>query len=672
MSSQTRRTFLKVSGAVLGGIATGTTVTAAERTDRFIVQTNGESLPRELEVVHEMPGVDFAVVRASASELQDARGVKDYAPDVEIRLDDPDVNQEAPTVGETSVADEPGYPLQWDKQALDVETAHETTTGEGSPVAIIDTGVAAGHPDLEVNEELSQNFTDDDFGAGVPAGGYHGTHVGGIVAAQTNGAGVAGTAPGTDLVDCRVFSPGALASFGDVLAAIVYSAAIDADAANLSLGAYPIPRQAEGQGQFYGQALNRTMTYANKEGTLLVIAAGNDSADLQHDKNFISLPNEGAQGLSVAATGPVGYGWPLVPDGDDLLVDATGTLIAGVFGPDADEFEDAEMSAAYDFDYDDEDALGVRVEGNPPYSDTGPWYRAVGFGGVTFDVSPYGAAFGDGNAVAVEYTTGPDHDRWAPDWIAYHLVDEGGDDENETHYVAVDWEVDVGSGETLSWNEDDAFGDGAGGIFEAASITEIFESDDIDPSNPSASASDVAGLPITAVGVYSGGGVGRDDGVDIAYGQISFNGNDLLLGGEFDPDSPLDAPVYTPALYTNYGTNDINLGAPGGNYDPTALALGTPGWYLDLVYNTIAEPIYETDDEGNVTGIADVVYSYGWAAGTSMAAPQVAGAAALVKSANPSYNANQVQSALERAADVPDGYDKTYYGSGFLNIVDAL
>jgi subtilisin family serine protease len=63
---------------------------------------------------------------------------------------------------------------------------------------------------------------------------------------------------------------------------------------------------------------------------------------------------------------------------------------------------------------------------------------------------------------------------------------------------------------------------------------------------------------------------------------------------------------------------------------------------------------------------------YGWKAGTSMAAPNVAGAAALVKSANPKYNANQVESALKRASAVPEGYDKTFYGSGYLNIVDAL
>lgn len=55
-----------------------------------------------------------------------------------------------------------------------------------------------------------------------------------------------------------------------------------------------------------------------------------------------------------------------------------------------------------------------------------------------------------------------------------------------------------------------------------------------------------------------------------------------------------------------------------------------------------------------------------------MAAPQVAGAAALVKSTNPDYNANQEEAALKRAASVPEGYDKKYYGAGFPNILNAL
>ncbi|SHG82578.1 S8 family serine peptidase [Halobaculum gomorrense] len=459
MSRHGRRTFLKLSGGVLGGVFAGSTVTAAERTDRFIVGTNGKRLPSDLDVVHEMPGVQFAVVEGSESEMRRSKAVKSYAADIEVELDDPDVNTGAPTVDEADVnapsstaspTDEPYYPLQWDKQALNVPDAHGVTRGAGTRVTVIDTGVAAGHPDLKVNESLSRNFTGDGLGAAVPAGGDHGTHVAGIVAALDNGDGVVGTAPETELVDCRVFSPNALASFGDILAAVVYSAAIGADVANLSLGAYPIPRQ--GLGSFYGKVLNSVMTYANREGTLLVVAAGNDAADLQHDKNLISLPNEGAQAVSVAATGPIGFGWDADADGE---------------------------------------------------------------------------------------TT------------------------------------------------------------------------------------------------------------DFA------------------------APPESPAFYTNYGTNAITLGAPGGDADLDAIGTGVP-WYLDLVFNTLAIPTYETDADGDIVGIASVEYTYGWKAGTSMAAPNVAGAAALVKSANPDYNANQAESALKKAAEVPDGYDKAYYGSGFLDIVDAL
>jgi subtilisin family serine protease len=456
MSRTNRREFLKVGGALLGGIAVGSQVTAATRNGRFVAETKGKGAPNDLDVVHEMPGVKFVVVEGREKEVKKSKAVRDYAPDVEVELDAPDVNSNVPSFDASDYEGQPGDFLQWDKEDLNVPEAHESTEGEGTRVSVIDSGVLETHPDLAgpLNVDLSRNFTDDGGDHNPVGDDDHGTHVAGIVAADNGGGiGVNGTAPKTDLVDCRVFS-GPTASFADILAAVVYSANIGADVANLSLGAYPIPRD-EGQfGQFYGKVLNRTMTYANKEGTLLVIAAGNDSADLQHDKNLISLPNEGAQAVSVAATGPIGYGW---------------------------------------------------------------------------EESPYAEA----------------------------------------------------------------------------------------------------------------------------------------------------EPPESPAFYTNYGTNAITLGAPGGDASLAAIAEDNdddgdgepdpggpedPLWYYDLVFNAV----FSVDDDGNQ------IPGYGWKAGTSMAAPNVAGAAALVKSANPNYNANQVEAALKRAADVPDDYDRTYYGSGYLNIVDAL
>ena len=425
MSDHTRRRFLQLSGGALGGVFAGSTVVAAERTDRFIVETKGRRTPRDLDVVHEMPGVAFVVVEGNESDVKRSKAVRGYAPDVEVRLDDPDVNAKAPTADEASREDEPLYPLQWDKQSQNVPAAHEVTQGAGTRVAIIDSGVSAAHPDLNVDTDLSRNFTGDGKGAGVPAGGDHGTHVAGIAGALDNKRGIVGTAPETDLVDCRVFSSDPGASFADILAAVVHSANVDADAANLSLGAYPIPRQ--GLGSFYGKTLNSVMTYANREGTLLTIAAGNDSADLQHDKNFISLPNEGAQAVSVSATGPIGFKW--------------------------------------------------------------------------------------------------------------------------------------------------------------------------------------------------------------------------------DAEAP-EEPFVSPAFYTNYGTNAITVAAPGGDAALGAIGTGV-NWFYDLVLSTVPG-------------------GYGWKAGTSMAAPQVAGAAALVKAENPEYNANQVESVLKRTATVPAGYEKAYYGAGVVDPAAAV
>ncbi|WP_396613178.1 S8 family peptidase [Haloferax sp. S1W] len=438
MRPQRRRDFLKTSGALLGGLFAGSTVVAAERTDRFVVKTNTVSrLERAgLDVVYDLTPANVAVVEGSESDLS---GVSSsYAPDIEVRLQEPDVNGSAPT----EAHDEPGYPVQWDKQDQQIPDVHEVTRGEGTRVAVIDTGVAASHPDLEhtVNESLSRDFTGDGFGAGVPAGGSHGTHCAGIIAANdANDEGVVGSAPGTEIVDCRVFSTTEGASFADILAAILYSVEIGCDAANLSLGAYPVPREANGD--FYGKVLNSTLTYANKEGTVLAIAAGNDSADLQHDKNFISLPNEGAQAFSVAATGPKGF-----------------------------------------------------------------------------------------------------------------MFDAG----------------------------DDAEG----------------------------------------------------------------------------PESP--------AFYTNYGTNAIDIAAPGGDALLDAIETHPDTWFFDLVYNTLSTPTYENGEYVGAT------HEYGWKAGTSMATPQVAAAVALVKSVKPDLNANQVKSLLKNTASVPEGYDKTYYGSGYLDVLAAI
>jgi subtilisin family serine protease len=435
----TRRSFLGMTGSAIATLTAGVTIVSASETeDRYIVDTRSVSTKDAtgIEIIHDLDQIDIAVVRGSESDVADLRA----APDVRFKLDIPVTER---SYGE--VTDEPLFRLQWDKQAQRIPIVHEYTRGEGSRVSIIDTGILETHPDLDgpLNVELSRNFTDDGGDHNPVNGLDHGTHVGGIVAAANNDRGVIGTAPETDLVDCRVFS-GSFATFGDILAAIYYSAKIECDAANMSLGAYPLPLDSE-QTQMFIEAIERAAAFANEQGTLLVAAAGNDSANLDEDGNVISLPNEAENVMSISATGPIGYRW------DD-----------------------------------------------PAY-----------------------------------------------------LPDD--------YYIAL---------------------------------------------------------------------------------------------------SRLRKPTTQPAFYTNYGSEAVDVSAPGGNADLDAIGTGVP-WYYDLVLSSA----FVVED-------GEQVPAYGWKAGTSMAAPEVTGAAALVRSRNPNATPDQVRSLIEETAeDIPP---QEYRGEGHLFTLRAV
>ena len=124
-----------------------------------------------------------------------------------------------------------------------------------------------------------------------------------------------------------------------------------------------------------------------------------------------------------------------------------------------------------------------------------------------------------------------------------------------------------------------------------------------------------------------------------------------------------------PASYTNFGKSVVDLGAPGGDgalpgNAPCTLPLNPTGtitracWVFDLVFSP--------GTLGTTTG-------YFWAAGTSMAAPHVAGVAALIIGKNPGLSPAQVEAKLRQSAsDLGKPGNDEFYGAGFVNALRAV
>ena len=113
--------------------------------------------------------------------------------------------------------------------------------GRGVRIGVLDTGIAAGHPDLPVafgrncvSAELMRDATATDAWGPAGVGGEHGTHVAGIVGAR--GRLLRGVAPAAELVSYRVFAAdSAETSSFDIADAIDKAADGECDILNLSL-----------------------------------------------------------------------------------------------------------------------------------------------------------------------------------------------------------------------------------------------------------------------------------------------------------------------------------------------------------------------------------------------------------------------------------------------------
>jgi subtilisin family serine protease len=127
---------------------------------------------------------------------------------------------------------------------------------------------------------------------------FHGTHVAATV--SSNAIVAAGVTSRTRLVAVKVCTYINVCPFSSVLRGVIHAADSGADVVNLSLGG---SFQKRGNGllvQFVNQAFN----YARARGVTIVVAAGNDGADLDHDVAAYSAYCNAPGVICTAATGP--------------------------------------------------------------------------------------------------------------------------------------------------------------------------------------------------------------------------------------------------------------------------------------------------------------------------------------------------------------------------------
>lgn len=258
--------------------------------------------------------------RLSREELADF--VRTLASDPNVEYAEEDVLQHRYVV-----PNDPRYSEQWhyyeSAGGLNAPAAWDVSTGSGVTVAVLDTGYRP-HTDLAANLLAGYDFISDTFvsrdgnlrdsDARDPGdwtltndcppnspsdSSWHGTHVAGTIAARTNNSvGVAGVAHNARVLPVRVLGRcGALTS--DISDAIIWASggtvtgvptnSTPARVINMSLGSPP--------GYSCSQAEQAAINSARSRGTVVVVAAGNDSANAAE-----STPGNCSGVVVVAAT----------------------------------------------------------------------------------------------------------------------------------------------------------------------------------------------------------------------------------------------------------------------------------------------------------------------------------------------------------------------------------
>lgn len=365
--SVSRRTVVKgiAGSSIIGSVGTvsASDQTGADDHEIYIVLGGGSGLESRLaragfEVRHELAGGAVFIVRGpkgKRDEIRSMAAVTDAVTNETYTVDETQQKEENAVSG-----GEPRYEKQWDRQLVRTKRAHDIATGEGTTIAVIDSGVSFSHPDLRsrIDADRSRLVRDAHIRSGVSevkvAAGKaepgiwlkpietasqplatdvdgHGTHVAGIAAASRNNAGIVGMAPDAKIVSLRTmyFNPieydnttygRLIGTIADLLIAIDYAVELGIDVVNVSLR---VNRPSDSRAF---AAFRRVVQHAIEQGTVVVDASGNDYLNLNQYPHYI-LPADTSGTITVAATGRNDKRVPFSNYGNSVDIAAPGSNI---------------------------------------------------------------------------------------------------------------------------------------------------------------------------------------------------------------------------------------------------------------------------------------------------------------------------------------------------------
>jgi thermitase len=158
----------------------------------------------------------------------------------------------------------------WHIPFVSLDRAWDVTTGSAAvPIAIIDSGVLAGHPDLAGKVLPGFNLIHQNADTSDVWG--HGTAVAGVAAAiGNNGIGVAGVAWQSPVLPLVAANAAGRLTYSDLVNGIEY--AVDHGVRVINISA---------SGDVYSRSMCEAVAYATTRGAVVVCSAGNEGNDLE-------------------------------------------------------------------------------------------------------------------------------------------------------------------------------------------------------------------------------------------------------------------------------------------------------------------------------------------------------------------------------------------------------